>query len=74
MSTPEVPETPKAPEPAAPMISPAASDAIKKILALRALTKNTGNLTTRAQNAIIRTLSDAALTEVALVLPLEEQR
>ena len=76
MPTPEVPEVPstRIPEqPATPQMSSAASDAIKKILALRALTKATGNITTRAQNAILRPLSDSALTEVALVLPLENQ-
>jgi hypothetical protein len=58
----------------APRMSAVAQDAIKKILALRALTKATGNITTRAQNSILRTLGDAALAEVALYLPADESQ
>jgi hypothetical protein len=43
-------------------------EATREILALRALTKSTGNHTTFAQNSIIRRLSPAALTRVAVIL------
>jgi hypothetical protein len=42
--------------------------AVRELLALRALTKSTGNHTTFAQNAIIRKLSPVALTRVAVIL------
>ena len=43
-------------------------EAVREILALRALTKSTGNHTTYAQNVIIRKLSPLALTRVAVIL------
>lgn len=42
--------------------------AVREILALRALTKNTGNHTTYAQNIVLRKLSPVALTRVAVIL------
>lgn len=43
-------------------------EAVREILALRALTKSTGNHTTYAQNVIIRKLSPTVLTRVAVIL------
>jgi hypothetical protein len=46
--------------------------AVREILALRTLTKNTGNHTTYAQNIILRKLSPVALTRVAVILAEKE--
>ena len=49
-------------------LSPAAQKALRQILALRQLTRETGTRTTRTQNSILQALSPQALAEVAEVL------
>jgi cytochrome c553 len=43
-------------------------EAIRTINALRQLTRETGTVTTRSQNSILQSLSDADLVEVARIL------
>jgi hypothetical protein len=44
------------------------NEAISNINALRQLTRETGTVTTRSQNSILQSLSDADLVEVARIL------
>ena len=49
-------------------------DALRQVLALRALTASTGTVTTYTQNKLLRALSPEALTRVAVILnELEKQ-
>ena len=50
-----------------------AKRALEEILALRQLTKTTGTQTTRTQNRILRSLSEPAITRVALLLKALEE-
>jgi len=43
-------------------------EALRKVLALRALTVSTGTVTTYTQNKVLRALSPEALTRVAVIL------
>lgn len=43
-------------------------EALRQIMALRALTANTGTVTTYTQNKVLRGLSPDALTRVAVIL------
>ena len=49
-------------------MTPAAQEAIEKILALKDLTRETGNVTNRAQSLILRSLNESDLSDVALAL------
>jgi hypothetical protein len=43
-------------------------EALRQVLALRALTASTGTITTFTQNKLLRALSPEALTRVAVIL------
>jgi hypothetical protein len=43
-------------------------DALRQVMALRALTASTGTITTYTQNKVLRGLSPEALTRVAVIL------
>jgi len=43
-------------------------EALRQVLALRALTTSTGTVTTYTQNKVLRALSPDALTRVAVIL------
>lgn len=43
-------------------------EALRQVLALRALTSSTGTVTTYTQNKVLRGLSPEALTRVAVIL------
>ena len=43
-------------------------EALRQVLALRALTTSTGTVTTYTQNKVLRALSSEALTRVAVIL------
>jgi non-canonical (house-cleaning) NTP pyrophosphatase len=43
-------------------------EALRQVLALRALTSSTGTVTTYTQNKVLRALSPEALTRVAVIL------
>jgi non-canonical (house-cleaning) NTP pyrophosphatase len=43
-------------------------EALRRLLALRALTASTGTVTTYTQNKVLRALSPEALTRVAVIL------
>lgn len=43
-------------------------EALRQVLALRALTASTGTITTYSQNKVLRGLSPEALTRVAVIL------
>jgi len=43
-------------------------EALRQVLALRALTASTGTVTTYTQNKVLRALSPEALTRVAVIL------
>ena len=43
-------------------------EALRQVLALRALTTSTGTVTTYTQNKLLRALSPEALTRVAVIL------
>jgi non-canonical (house-cleaning) NTP pyrophosphatase len=43
-------------------------EALRQVLALRALTASTGTVTTYTQNKLLRALSPEALTRVAVIL------
>jgi hypothetical protein len=43
-------------------------EALRQVLALRALTSSTGTLTTYTQNKVLRALSAEGLTRVAVIL------
>jgi hypothetical protein len=43
-------------------------EALRQVLALRALTTSTGTITTYTQNKVLRGLSPEALTRVAVIL------
>lgn len=43
-------------------------EALRQIMALRALTASTGTITTFTQNKVLRGLSSEALTRVAVIL------
>ena len=51
-----------------PELTPTQQQALHTILNLRKLTRDTGTFTTRAQNSVLRSLSDADLAAVASVL------
>jgi len=55
------------PQPATP-ISADAKKALRQILALRQLTRQTGTRTTKTQNSILQALAPAVLAEVAEAL------
>jgi len=43
-------------------------EALRQVLALRALTTSTGTVTTYSQNKVLRALTPEALTRVAVIL------
>jgi hypothetical protein len=55
-----------------PVLSPTQEQALNTILNLRKLTRETGTISTRAQNSVLRTLNDLDLAAVANALATED--